>query len=208
MNAVVDSVEALQEGLRRRAVALGLCAEGAGAEDTASAIEALLEREIRVPAPSDEECRRWYEANPRAFTEGERVAARHILFAVTPRTPLEPLRRKAEETLLDLRTRPELFAARARDLSNCSSGAAGGDLGELGRGDCVPEFESALFGEAGCGVLPTLVRTRYGFHVVMVERRVEGRRLAFDAVHGRIAMRLRDTALRNALTQYGQALLA
>ena len=207
MNAS-DPTSVLHERLRGRAVEKGLCAADAAGDDARRAIETLIDHEVRVPSPADEECRRWYETHPREFTAGELVFARHILFAVTPRTPVEPLRRKAEETLLELRTRPALFGDRARELSNCPSAAQGGALGQLARGECVPEFEAALFGEVGTGVLPTLVRTRYGFHVVMVDRRIPGQRVPYEAVKERVAARLAAESLRRALSQYAQALQA
>ena len=201
-----EPLEALRGNLLARAIGQALCGKGATEAEANAAIEALLEREVRVPTPTEEECRRWYDANPRAFMAGEIVFARHILFAVTPKTLVSALRHRAEETLLEVRAHPELFADRARELSNCSSGAAGGALGQLTRGDCVPEFEAAIFGEVGCGVLPTLVRTRHGFHVVMIHRRVPGQRVAFEAVRGEIASRLARASLIRALAQYAQAL--
>ncbi|MDI9682739.1 peptidylprolyl isomerase, partial [Burkholderia cenocepacia] len=62
----------------------------------------------------------------------------------------------------------------ARASSNCPSAEMGGSLGQLLRGDTVPEFEAALFDTDGIGVLPTLVNTRFGFHIVRIERRVPG----------------------------------
>jgi peptidyl-prolyl cis-trans isomerase C len=79
-------------------------------------------------------------------------------------------------------------------------------LGQLARGDCAPEFEAAVFAEVGCGVLPTLVRTRHGFHVVGVERRVPGHRMPFEAAQGQIASRLARASLMRALSQYAEAL--
>ena len=199
-------MEALHERLRQRAVEAGLCHEGTGGDEIESAIETLLEQEVRVPRHTEDECRRWYDAHPREFTSGELVFARHILFAVTPRTPVEKLRRRAEETLLELRTRPELFGERARELSNCRSALQDGSLGPLARGECVPEFEAAIFGEVGSGILPTLVRTRYGFHIVMVEGRIPGKRVPYEVVKERIAARLESEALGRALSQYAEAL--
>ena len=201
-----DRLQALRDNLLAQAIGHGLCREGTTGDEANAAIEALLERDVRVPTPTEEECRRWYDANPRAFMAGEIVFARHILFAVTPNTPVSALRHRAEETLLEVRAHPELFSDRARELSNCSTGATGGALGQLTRGDCTPEFEAAIFEEVGCGVLPALVRTRHGFHVVMIHRRVPGQRVAFEAVRGEIASRLARAALLRALAQYAQAL--
>lgn len=189
--------------LAARAAALGI----AGADEEAR-IEALLEREVNVPAPTEAECRRYYEHHQDEFTAGERAAVRHILFAVTPGTPVDALVRTAERALAELVAHPDRFGEVARRFSNCPSGEHGGDLGEIGRGDTVPEFEQAVFGERVAGVLPRLVRTRYGLHIVCVDARVPGRRLAFDAVRERIAARLAERVRAKALVQYVRILAA
>jgi peptidyl-prolyl cis-trans isomerase C len=204
---VGDDVAVVRELLRQRAVALGLCTSSGSGDEVAAAIETVLDREVSVPRPTGDECRRWYDAHPDTFVAGELVLARHILFAVTPRTPIEPLRRKAEETLLELRRCPERFDERARELSNCPSGMQGGTLGQLVRGESVPEFERAIFGSAVVGVLPTLVNTRFGFHVVAVDRRVPGHRVPFEAVQGEVAARMSRQAWQRALAQYVRVLM-
>lgn len=172
----------------------------------AAAIEELLEREVQVPEAGEDACRRHHAAHPGRFSSGELVHARHILFAVTPGAPLDLIRRKAELTLAELQLDPSRFAALAAECSNCPSGAQGGHLGQLGRGDCVPEFERALFAEASTGLLPRLVATRYGFHIVLVEGRVPGRLLPFEAVRDQVAADLQQRALARALAQYLQVL--
>ena len=63
------------------------------------------------------------------------------------------------------------FAVAAGSLSNCPSGAQGGDLGELTAPDCVAEFAREIFGKVEIGVLPRLVHSRFGLHVVEVQAR-------------------------------------
>lgn len=203
--AVADRAAAVRELLRQRAVGAGLVAEGAGEHCVNEAIETLLEREVRTPEPGEDECRRWYDAHPEAFRCGDLVFVRHILFAVAPGVPVEPLRRKAEETLHTLRKEPERFAEFAADLSNCPSGAQGGALGQLSRGESVSEFEREVFAAAE-GILPRLVNTRYGFHVVAIDGRVEGRLLPFEAVRESIALHLAGAVAERALRQYVQVL--
>ena len=50
----------------------------------------------------------------------------------------------------------------------------GGDLGWLTSNDCAPEFARELFGHAEVGVLPRLVHSRFGLHVVEVLQREPG----------------------------------
>ena len=194
------TLEEARERLLQRARKL----EIAGEDD--AAIEALLEREVRTPEPTEEECRRYYERNAAKFRAGELVEASHILFALTPRVPPGALRAKAAEIHAAVLKSPSRFAELAAQYSNCPSAAQGGSLGQLARGDSVPEFETALFAGQALGLLPDLVTTRFGFHVVQVGRRIPGRMVPFEAVRGRIADYLKERSLEQALRQYLQLL--
>lgn len=196
----------VRELLRQRAVALNLIAPDAAGDAVPAGIERLLDREIRTPSATEAECRRYYDAHPEKFSSGDLVFARHILFQVIPGSQMTLIREQAEQTLQQVLAAPDEFEACAVTLSNCPSGLQGGNLGQIGRGDTVPEFEQALFGDAWIGILPRLVMTRYGFHVIAVDRRVPGQRLPFEIVRDRIAAHLADQVQQVALRQYVQLL--
>ena len=204
---------ACTELLRQAAQGAGLLdatdpasADGVISEAASRAIEALLERELHLPEPSDEACRRHYAAHESSYRTGERVRARHILFAVTPGVDVAALRKRAEPVFLDVRchdgTSSERFAGAARKWSNCPSGEHGGELGWLGSADCAPEFARELFGHAEVGVLPRLVHSRFGLHVVEVLEREPGTAQPFASVRGAVALSLRQQAYVTALRQY------
>lgn len=196
----------VRELLRQRASALGLLAAGAALDD--ATVDRLLAAECAMPTPTEEECRRYYLANAQALCTPEIVMARHILFALTDATSMSLLREQAEQTLQALTEHPERFDSLARRLSNCPSGQLGGNLGQLTRGESVPEFEAAVFGNGQTGLLPGLVRTRYGFHIVLVERRIPGRALDFETVRETIARYLTDRVRHKAIQQYVARLAA
>jgi len=204
---------ACSELLRQAAIDAGLLdasdpepTEGALSEAASAAIEALIEREIVPPEPSDEACRRHHAANVQRYAVGERVQARHVLFAVTPGLDVAALRQRAEACLLDLRCQltdaPDRFAQVAADTSNCPTGQQGGDLGWLTSGDCAPEFARELFGLPEVGVLPRLVHSRFGLHVVEVLAREPGTVPAYETVRSAVAQALRQQAFTTALRQY------
>ena len=197
---------AVRELLRQRACELGYLESAANETDIERAIERTLADEVSVPEPTEEECRHWYEANRQRFRSGDLVHARHILFQVTPGAPVPAIRSLAESMLRELRAHPELFEARAKEHSNCPSGASGGNLGQLQRGETVPEFEKAVFGDKATGLLPGLVTTRHGFHIVAVDQRIEGEQLPFDLVRDDVAAELRRRAEARALSQYVRVL--
>lgn len=163
-------------------------------------IGALLDHQAPTPEADEAACLRYYQSNPQRFVVGELIEADHILFQVTPGVNLDMLRAHADAVLADLLADPSRFAEVARQQSNCPSAALGGNLGQLGRGDTVPEFEKAVFALPAGGLLPQVLQTRHGLHIVRVTRRVEGRRLPFDEVREQIAAALsalsRDTAWR------------
>lgn len=204
---------ACSELLRQAAQSAGLLdggdtppADGVISETASQAIEALLERELQVPEPSDEAGRRYYAAHEPTYRTGERVNVRHILFAVTPGVNVVALRKRAEPVFLDVRCHDgresERFAAAAREWSNCPSGAEGGELGWLTVEDCAPEFARELFGHNEVGVLPRLVHSRFGLHVVEVRSREPGVAQPYESVRDAVAMALRRQTYVTALRQY------
>lgn len=183
--------------------------EGAISMEASDAIERLLERELVVPEPSEEACRRYHDAHPVAHAQGERAQLRHVLFAVTPGVDVKQLRLRAEALLIELRCADDggaQFARAAAQWSNCPSGQQGGALGWLTRADCAPEFAREVFGGNEIGVLARLVHSRFGLHVVEVVARDPGRQPAFEEVRQAIALTLRQQAWVNALRQYLQLL--
>jgi peptidyl-prolyl cis-trans isomerase C len=189
-------IAAVRELLLQEARSKGL----AGGDD--AMIEGLIEGEVQVPEPAEAECRRLYVAQPERWSSGELVEACHILFAVTPGANVEVLRQKAESVLHAVKREPDSFADQAKACSNCPSAELGGNLGQLAKGDCVPEFWSALAGQREPGIVPRLVNTRFGFHIVRLEHRVEGRELPFEAVRERIAAELVARAWQQAARHY------
>ena len=164
-----------------------------------------------MPEPSDAACRRHHAAHAARYAVGERVHARHVLFAVTPGVDVAALRQRAEACLIDLRGHvrgeADRFAAAAAALSNCPSGADGGALGWLEAEACAPEFAREVFGRPEVGVLPRLVHSRFGLHVVEVLAREPGVTPPYESVRAAVAQSLRQQAFATALRQY-LALLA
>jgi peptidyl-prolyl cis-trans isomerase C len=203
---------ACTELLRQAALRQGLLdatdpvpVDGVLSEAATMAIDGWLERELQLPEPSVEACRRHYSAHAARYRTGEQVRIRHILFAVTVGMDVVALRNRAETCLLDVRchdgSASDGFGRSAREYSNCPSGEQGGELGWLTPDDCAPEFARELFGHAEVGVLPRLVHSRFGLHVVEVLEREGGVQQGFEAVRGAVSTALRQQAWVTALRQ-------
>ena len=65
-----------------------------------------------------------------------------------------------------------------------------------------PNSKHALFALEPGTIAPEPVATRYGFHIIRLDRRIEGRQLPFDLVAERIADYLRENVERRAIAQY------
>lgn len=172
-------------------------------------IEAMVDAEVQSPQPNEDECQRYFDANPSQFVVGQALHVRHILFAVTPGVNVHALTVHAEKALLELTRNdasPERFAQLAAELSNCPTSTQGGDLGWIGPDDCAPELANELFHQKhsqwGMGVHPRLIHTRFGFHIIEVLNRRAGKQPAYAEVHERIKALLAMQSRARALHQY------
>ncbi|MCI3135323.1 peptidylprolyl isomerase [Phenylobacterium aquaticum] len=196
--------------LLHRADELGLRAEPlideAGREETAeeALIRATLDAEVKIEPPSTAECRRVYDAQRARFTTPALIEAAHIL--IEPKTDdadgWAAALRTAQDALAQVTVQPAAFAALAKALSDCPSGQVGGSLGQLGPGDVVGEIETALAGLRPGEVLARPVRSRFGWHLLKLDRRMEGRELPFDYVEDKIRLHLESRAWTAAATRY------
>ena len=165
-------------------------------------INRLIEMEVSSPTPTGEECEIYYRKNLNQFRTGDLVEASHILFQVTPNVPLDALRAKAQEVLQQVQAHPEQFKELARTYSNCTSAEVGGNLGQLSKGQTVPEFERVIFSLESGETAPRLVESRFGLHIVRVEHCVEGNTLPFEMIREQLAQFLTEQVRARALKQY------
>jgi len=124
-------------------------------------IQKVQERVAGGAGPSQEEVEQFYEQNKAAqFTTPETRCTRHILFN-------KDQKEKAEEVKKQLENGGD-FAELAKKYSqDPGSAEQGGDLGCIGRGETVPNFEEAVF-NAEQGEIVGPVETEFGYHVIEV----------------------------------------
>ncbi|HEX6858657.1 MAG TPA: peptidylprolyl isomerase [Caulobacteraceae bacterium] len=176
-----------------------------GREETAeeALVRAVLEAEVDVASPGAEECRRVYDAQRARFCSPQLYEASHILIEVKGDRPdADAAARAAAERAIAALNGHCSFAELASDLSACPSGAVGGSLGQLRPGDVVSEVERALDALTPGQVAPEPVRSRFGWHVLRLDRRIEGRELPFEYVEDRIRLHLESRAWTAAAARY------
>jgi peptidyl-prolyl cis-trans isomerase C len=177
--------------------------EGRRETEEEAAIRALIDREVATPAPDEATCRRFYAQNRQRFRTGDLYEAAHILIAA-PRSDAAArlaARHTADAILAAVRSDPAAFEELARQHSDCRTSAEnGGRLGQVTRGQTVAEFEAALArmrpGEIA------IAESRYGFHVVRLDRHAPGEELPFEVARDRIADYLATSVQNRALAQY------
>jgi peptidyl-prolyl cis-trans isomerase C len=198
--------ELLLQEARRVAIEARPQTDAAGRRETEeeALIRGLIDREVRAPEPDITACRRYYDQNKARFRSAAINEAAHILFAARQDDAAAFARAHdaAEALLAELRVHPERFAALACAHSACPSAAQGGNLGQITAGQATPEFKRMLFALTPGSLCDQPVATRYGVHIVRLDRRIDGRELPFDLVARRIADYLRDSVRRRATAQY------
>lgn len=169
-----------------------------------AAVRLLVEQEIHVPQSTESECRRYFDNNRHRFTSEPIYEARHILLpaAASDAVKRERAEAKAKNIITDLKNGTISFSEMAREFSACPSSQQGGNLGQLTSGTTVAEFEAALETMAEGELRPEPVATPFGFHVVELERKIDGVQLPFEQVKERIAAWLEAASWSRAVSQY------
>ncbi|MCL6684131.1 peptidylprolyl isomerase [Sphingomonas alba] len=183
--------ELLLQEARRIGLAPEAMADDAGRIEVEedAVIRALLEKDVEPAAPSETECQRYYESHLDRFNTAELFEAAHILIEPEAETEeawcsaLERARNIAREIGDD----PAAFASAARTHSACASAKQDGSLGQIRRGELVGEIQAGLERLEAGTISREPVRSRYGWHVLRLHRRIGGRTMPFEMARDRIA---------------------
>jgi peptidyl-prolyl cis-trans isomerase D len=140
---------------------------------------------------TDQDLQAYYDQHREEFRVPEQVKVSHILI----KTPLpEPGKQEDEKAVAEVRTKAENvlkevkaggdFAKLAEKYSeDPGSAKSGGELGWVGRGRTVPEFEKAAF-SLNKGQTSDLVKSSYGFHIIRLEDKQEAHLKSLAEVKG------------------------
>ena len=135
------------------------------------------EKAISGVSVSDKEASDYYEANKEKFSQGETVNASHILV---------DSEEKALELLAKIKSGECSFEDCAKENSSCPSGQQGGSLGDFGRGQMVPEFDTAVFAMEEGDITEAPVKTQFGYHLIKLNKKNEATIPSFEEVAAEI----------------------
>ena len=135
------------------------------------------EKAIAGVTVTDKECEDYYNENLDKFNAGESVNASHILV-------------ESEELALEIYAKINAgeisFEDAAREYSSCPSKERGGELGDFGRGQMVPEFDSAVFAMTVGEVTAAPVKTQFGYHLIKLNSKSEAAPTPYAEISGEI----------------------
>jgi len=152
----------------------------------------------------------WKEPNQLAEAYDE-VHARHILLKLSSsmsQSEKDNVRQRATQIAEAMQdTSDEVFATRAKELSQGPSAPKGGDLGWFKRGAMLPEFEQAAF-DLQAGQTSGVVQTVFGLHIIRVVERRHIEPDSFEAHHDEIQNILLSIDMQDQLPRWLSGLKA
>ncbi|MGV2874076.1 peptidylprolyl isomerase [Colwellia sp. E150_009] len=177
------------------------------------AIQKLIENNITYDAPTEAICQRYFDNNKEKFMTMPLMEVDHILLAAA-KDDIEgrdAAKHNADVIISQLlqeakNNEPSSFAALAKEYSACPSKENGGNLGQLSKGQTVPEFERQLM-LLSEGISDKAIESRYGFHVVNINRKIEGKQLDYNMVRDKVLGYLTNSASHLAIQAYIQSLV-
>ena len=144
---------------------------------------------------TDEDIKKFYEENKDKMISPETVNASHILV---------DSEEKAKEISEEINSGKITFEEAAKANSSCPSSQNGGSLGQFGKGQMVPEFDTAVFAMS-VGEISGPVKTQFGYHLIKLNGKTEASEIPFEEVKESIAIQLttekQQTAFRSKINQ-------
>ncbi len=166
-----------------------------------------LAKELTNSSISEADAKKYYNDNIKQFKYPDKVRASHILISVNPQEIEEIItsdkananlskeevqkkvneeiaakKAKAENLLAQVKKDQTQFAKIAKENSDDTTTAVnGGDLGFFAAQEMVPEFSKAAFSMRP-NTVSGLVKTQFGYHIIMVTDRMEAGQQPFEKV--------------------------
>lgn len=141
---------------------------------------------------TEDELKARYEKDVKGYTPPEEVRARHILVKT---------KEEADQVIKDLAGGGDFAKIAAEKSQDPGSKDNGGDLGFFGKGQMVPEFETAAFGMQPGDVSKEPVQTQFGFHVLKVEEKRTQPVPTFEEVKPQVTEALQREKFQEVLTK-------
>jgi peptidyl-prolyl cis-trans isomerase D len=132
---------------------------------------------------SEDQLKAQYQQNIQQYQVPNRVHVEHILLMTVgkPDAEVEEIKKKAADILQQIKKGAKFEDLAKKYSEDPGTKDKGGDLGFIGQGQTVPEFEKTAF-SLNPGQVSDLVRTQYGFHIIKVLEKEAAHTKTFDEV--------------------------
>ena len=147
------------------------------------------EKAIASANVTEAEAKEYYENNRAQFTTGETVNASHILV---------DSEEKAKEIFEEIASGKKSFEDAAKEYSSCPSKESGGNLGDFGRGQMVPEFDKAVFEMEVGSITEAPVKTQFGYHLIKLNAKNPAKEMEYSEIKDEIKTGLLNEKRRKA----------
>ncbi len=148
-----------------------------------------MEKALATVTVSDSDVEEFYNNNTDRFMGEETVSASHILVATEE---------EAREIYGRIASGESSFEEEALAHSTCPSKANGGNLGEFGRGQMVPEFDVAVFAMKVGEITSEPVKTQFGYHLIKLNEKNEASVTPLDEIRDELKNVLLDEKKQKA----------
>jgi parvulin-like peptidyl-prolyl isomerase len=153
---------------------------------------------------TDPELRERYNREKERYRLPERAHLREIV-VLKPESPtqakLDEAKQRAEEIGQASRKPGTDFANLATTMSESGSRDKGGDLGEVAKGDLVPELDKAVF-SSNAGAVIGPIETKSAWHIMKVEQRLPSEVPGFETVKDRLRREATDETFQRDYKAY------
>jgi peptidyl-prolyl cis-trans isomerase D len=164
---------------------------------------------------TDQDLQAYYDQHREEYRVPEQVKVSHILIKTPLPAPgakedqkaIADARTKAEGVLKELKAGGDFAKLAEKYSDDPGSAKSGGDLGWIGRGRTVPEFEKAAF-SLGKGQTSDLVKSSYGFHIIHVEDKQDAHLKTLAEVKSEIEEKVKRQKVARATEAAANALLS
>jgi peptidyl-prolyl cis-trans isomerase D len=166
-------------------------------------------------AVTDQDLQAYYDQHKDEFRVAEQVKVSHILIKTALPAPgakedekaVADARTKAESVLKEVKAGGDFAKLAEKYSDDPGSAKSGGELGWIGRGRTVPEFEKTAF-SLGKGQTSDLIKSSYGFHIIRVEDKQDAHLKSLAEVKGEIEEKVKQQKTTHATETAANSLLS
>ncbi len=163
----------------------------------------------------EQDLQAYYDQHRDEFRVQEQVKVAHILIKTPLAGPdgkvdekgVADARAKAEDVLKQVKAGGDFAKLAEKYSDDPGSAKSGGELGWIGRGRTVPEFEKSAF-SLGKGQTSDLVKSSYGFHIIRVEDKQQAHLKSLAEVKGEIEEKVKQQKATQATEKAANTLLS